>query len=175
MEKKIAVIGGTDHGKTTFIKAVAEVFGTQVKNCSGDDFNIGRTETEIEFKGKKYLFFDYPAINDYEENIDGTEDAAVWVVDSCEGPMFGSREMLALCIERGIENYLLFMNKSDLVEDEEIVELCEAETREVMDEEGLFSDDYPSVSGSAKKAHWDPESEWGYDILEVVKNIAAMG
>ena len=174
MGKKVAVIGGAEHGKPTFIKALGSVFGGDADVIPDDEFRIGKTEAEIEYKGENYVFFEYNSFEGFEENISGTEDAAVMVTDACEGPMFGARELLRLCVERGIENYVIFMNKCDIVNDDELVELCLADTREVFDEEGVFSDDVPAVCGCAKRADWYPESEDGYVMYEVMEALSKL-
>ena len=168
MSKKIAVIGGVTHGRTTLVAAIERIFGDEVEHPIDIDFADSKTEVTFRYGGEEYTFFDFPETEDYAENLDGTEDCAVWVIDACEGPLGGAREQLGICIEKGIENYVLFTNKCDLMDDEDLVDICEMENKEVFDEEGIFSDDVPAVRGSARKAILDPESEDGDCIRELV-------
>lgn len=171
MSKKIAVIGGIDHGRTTFIAAIKNVLEGEFTHPSDIDGMDSRFSAKVNYCGEKYEFFDFPQTEDYAENLDGTEDAAVWVIDACEGPLSGARDQLCICIEKGIENYALFINKRDLVDDDDLMEICECEIKEVFDEEGIFGDEIPTVWGSSKKALWDPDTEWGDPIRIIVDKV----
>lgn len=172
MEKKIIVIGAFEHGKTTLIAAIKSVFGGEFTHPMDIEKIDSRYSVKLNYGGEEFEFFDFPSTEDYEENIDGTETGALLVIDSCEGPLGEARKHIGICIENGIQNFAIFMNKKDLVDDDDLMEICEYETREVFDEEGIFGDDVPAVWGSAEKALWNPESMCGDCIREIVYKIS---
>ncbi len=171
MSKKIVVIGETGYGKTTLLAAIKNIFKGEFTDPKDIENIDSRYDVKLSYGGEEYEFFDFSKAEDYAENIDGTEICAVLVIDSCEGPCSSTREQIEICIEKGIVNFVIFMNKWDLIDDDYLMKVCEGETREVFDEEGIFSDDVPAVWGSAKKALSDPNSNWGYFITKLVEKV----
>ncbi len=167
--KKIAVMGHIDHGKTTLVSAISAVFGTERINCSGNPLEISRTETKISLGGEDYLFFDYPGDYDYEENLDGTEDGAVLVVAATDGPMPGTTKAVKLCEKLGIKNIVVFLNSCDLVDDDEIVDLIEYDTEDLLAEYGF--DACVFIRGSAYYADMCSE-KWIPSIKKLVEAVA---
>ena len=123
--KNIVVAGHIDHGKTTLISALSNVFKSQRINYSENPMQISRTETKITFSGESYLFFDYPGDTDYKNNLNGSEDAAILVIAATDGPMPGTKKAIQLCKELGIKKIIVFLNNCDMVDDEELVDLIE--------------------------------------------------
>lgn len=167
--KKIAVMGHIDHGKTTLVSAISAVFGTEKINCSGNPLEISRTETKISLDGEEYLFFDYPGDYDYEENLDGTEDGAVLVVTATDGPMPGTTKAVKLCEKLGIKNIVVFLNSCDLVDDDEIVDLIEYDTEDLLAEYGF--DGCGFIRGSAYYADMCSE-KWISSIKKLIEAVA---
>ena len=167
--KKIAVIGNICHGKTTLISAISFVFGTERINCSGNPRDIFRTETKVEFDGEEYLFFDYPDIEDFEKNLDGTEDGAVLVVAATEGPMPGTEESVELCRNLGIEKIVVFLNNCDQVSDDDLVDFIEYDVEDLLSEQGF--EDCRFIRGSAYYADMHSE-KWDRPIKELVEAVA---
>ncbi len=167
--KKIAVMGHIDHGKTTLISAISNAFKSERVNCSGNLTEILRTETKINFSGEEYLFFDYPGDYDYEKNLTGGEDCAVLVVAATEGPMPGTEKAVELCENLGIKNIVVFMNSCDLVDDDEIIDLIEYDTEELLSEHGF--EGLRFIRGSAYYAEMCFE-KWLQPIKDLVKAVA---
>lgn len=173
MAKKIVIIGASGHGKTTLIASIKSVLGGKFTNPAEIEKINSRYSVKFRCGGEEFEFFDFPNAEDYAGNIDGTEDGAVLVIDSCEGPLGEAREHIEICIENGIENFIIFMNKKDLMDDDDLMKTCEIETREVFDEEGIFSDDIPAVWGSAEKALCSPNSFWGDSVKELIFKVSS--
>ena len=165
--KKIAVMGHIDHGKTTLVSAISRIFDGEKRNVSEDPEMVLRTEAEIEFGAESYLLFDYPADEDYEENLDGTEDGAVLVVASTDGPMSGTEKAVRICKKLGIKITAVFMSLFDLLDDEELVELVEMDVQDLLSENG-FDPEVPFIRGSAKMAEMG-YSGWENKIAELVE------
>ncbi|MCT4597385.1 MAG: elongation factor Tu, partial [Vallitalea sp.] len=115
-----------------------------------------------------------PGHADYVKNmITGAAqmDGAILVVSAADGPMPQTREHILLSGQVGVEYIVVFMNKCDMVDDEELLELVEMEIRELLSEYDFPGDDIPIVMGSALKALEDPSSEWGDKILDLMKEV----
>jgi len=167
--KKIAVMGHIDHGKTTLVSAISFVFKSERINCSGNPLEILRTETKVAFGGEDYLFFDYPGDYDFEKNLDGTEAGAVLVVAATDGPMPGTEKAIELCKKLGIKNLVVFLNSCDLVGDDEIIDLIEYDTEDILSEQGFENCRF--IRGSAYYASAASE-KWISPIKELVEAVA---
>ena len=146
----IGTIGHVDHGKTTLTAAI--------------------TKTEYESKKRHYAHVDCPGHADYVKNmITGAAqmDGAILVVAATDGVMAQTKEHILLSRQVGVPYIVVFMNKCDMVDDEELLELVEMEIRELLNEYEFPGDDTPVIRGSALKALEDPNSEWGDKILEL--------
>ncbi|MCQ5191998.1 GTP-binding protein, partial [Eubacterium callanderi] len=100
-------------------------------------------------------------------------DGAILVVSAADGPMPQTREHILLSRQVGVPYIIVFLNKADMVDDEELLELVEMEVRELLDEYEFPGDDTPIVIGSALKALEDPDGEWGDKIVELMKEVDA--
>lgn len=170
----IGTIGHVDHGKTTLTAAITKVladegFGKaqdfgEIDNAPEEKergITINTAHVEYESKNRHYAHMDAPGHADYVKNmITGAAqmDGAILVVAATDGPMPQTREHILLARQVGVEYIVVFLNKVDLVEDEELVELVEMEVRDLLSEFGYPGDDIPVVRGSALKAlEGDPE------------------
>ena len=164
MSKKIAVIGGIDHGKTMLISAIGCVFGTEVRSFYKDECTVLRTETKVDYNGEEYLFFDYFEDEDYEENLTGNEDGAILVISGAYGPTYGTEEAIKLCEKLGIKIAAVFMSMCDMVDDEELIELTEFDVRDMLEENGI--EDYEIIEGSARRA-----AIYGEEDSDIIKKL----
>ena len=183
----IGTIGHVDHGKTTLTAAI-----TKVLNLEGDaDFvdyanidsapeerargiTINTAHVEYETDKRHYAHVDCPGHADYVKNmITGAAqmDAAILVVAATDGVMAQTREHILLARQVGVPYVVVFMNKCDMVDDPELLELVDMEIRELLNEYDFPGDDTPIIQGSALKALEDPNSEWGDKILELMHTI----
>ena len=183
----IGTIGHVDHGKTTLTAAI-----TKVLNLEGDaDFvdyanidkapeerergiTINTAHVEYETDKRHYAHVDCPGHADYVKNmITGAAqmDGAILVVSAADGPMPQTREHILLSRQVGVPYIVVFLNKCDMVDDEELLELVEMEVRELLNEYDFPGDDTPIIRGSALKALEDPASEWGDRIIELFEQI----
>ena len=183
----IGTIGHVDHGKTTLTAAI-----TKVLNLEGDaDFvdyanidkapeerergiTINTAHVEYETDKRHYAHVDCPGHADYVKNmITGAAqmDAGILVVAATDGVMAQTREHILLARQVGVPYIVVFMNKCDMVDDPELLELVDMEIRELLNEYGFPGDDTPIIQGSALKALEDPNSEWGDKILELMHTI----
>ena len=183
----IGTIGHVDHGKTTLTAAI-----TKVLNLEGDaDFvdyanidkapeerergiTINTAHVEYETEKRHYAHVDCPGHADYVKNmITGAAqmDGAILVVSAADGPMPQTREHILLSRQVGVPYIVVFMNKCDMVDDPELLELVDMEIRELLNEYDFPGDDTPIIQGSALKALEDPNSEWGDKILELMHTI----
>ena len=183
----IGTIGHVDHGKTTLTAAI-----TKVLNLEGDaDFvdyanidkapeerergiTINTAHVEYETEKRHYAHVDCPGHADYVKNmITGAAqmDAGILVVAATDGVMAQTREHILLARQVGVPYIVVFMNKCDMVDDPELLELVDMEIRELLNEYGFPGDDTPIIQGSALKALEDPNSEWGDKILELMHTI----
>ncbi len=181
----IGTIGHVDHGKTTLTAAITKVLATrepsdenQIVDFANIDkapeerergITINTAHVEYETKARHYAHVDCPGHADYVKNmITGAAqmDGAILVVAATDGVMAQTREHVLLARQVGVPAMVVFLNKCDMVDDDELIELVEMEVTELLDEYG-FSDT-PIVRGSALKALEDPNGPWGDKIMELL-------
>ena len=182
----IGTIGHVDHGKTTLTAAITKVLSERVSGNDAVDFEnidkapeerergitISTAHVEYETENRHYAHVDCPGHADYVKNmITGAAqmDGAILVVAATDGVMAQTREHILLSRQVGVPYIVVFLNKCDMVDDEELIELVEMEVTEVL-EEYEFSD-CPIVKGSALKALEDPQGEWGDKIMELMATV----
>ena len=173
----VGTIGHVDHGKTTLTAAIATVlskkFGGEAKGYDQIDnapeekargITINTSHVEYETAKRHYAHVDCPGHADYVKNmITGAAqmDGAILVVSSADGPMPQTREHILLARQVGVPYIIVFMNKADMVDDAELLELVEMEVRELMSKYEFPGDDLPIIKGSALKALEGDTSEIG--------------
>ncbi len=173
----VGTIGHVDHGKTTLTAALtlvlAKEFGGEVKNFNEIDnapeerergITISTAHVEYETANRHYAHVDCPGHADYVKNmITGAAqmDGAVLVCSAADGPMPQTREHILLSRQVGVPYIIVYMNKADMVDDEELLELVEMEIRELLDSYEFPGDDTPIIIGSALKALEGDESDMG--------------
>ncbi|MBS6517823.1 MAG: elongation factor Tu [Clostridium sp.] len=184
----IGTIGHVDHGKTTTTAAITKVLSVRVAGNTATDFEnidkapeerergitISTSHVEYETEKRHYAHVDCPGHADYVKNmITGAAqmDGAILVVAATDGVMAQTREHILLSRQVGVPYIVVFMNKCDMVEDEELLELVEMEIRELLNEYEFPGDDTPIVQGSALKALEDPNGEWGDKIMELMDAV----
>ncbi|MBE6065088.1 elongation factor Tu [Clostridium cochlearium] len=171
----IGTIGHVDHGKTTLTAAITTILGHKgfAKAFKYDEIDkapeekergitISTSHVEYETENRHYAHVDCPGHADYVKNmITGAAqmDGAILVVSAADGPMPQTREHILLASRVGVEYIVVFLNKADQVDDEELIELVEMEVRELMNEYGFPGDDAPIVVGSALKALENPDDD----------------
>ena len=181
----IGTIGHVDHGKTTLTAAI-----TKVLNLEGDaDFvdyanidkapeerergiTINTAHVEYETEKRHYAHVDCPGHADYVKNmITGAAqmDGAILVVAATDGVMAQTKEHILLSRQVGVPYIVVFLNKCDMVDDEELIELVEMEVTEQLEEYDFH--DCPIIKGSALKALEDPNGEWGDKIMELMDTV----
>ena len=182
----IGTIGHVDHGKTTLTAAITKVLAERVAGNEKVDFeNIDKAPEErergitistahVEYQTEKrhYAHVDCPGHADYVKNmITGAAqmDGAILVVAATDGVMAQTKEHILLSRQVGVPYIVVFMNKCDMVDDPELLELVEMEITEQL-EEYEFTD-CPIIKGSALKALEDPSSEWGDKIMELMSTV----
>ncbi len=182
----IGTIGHVDHGKTTLTAAITKVLAERVPGNAKVDFeNIDKAPEErergitistahVEYQTEKrhYAHVDCPGHADYVKNmITGAAqmDGAILVVAATDGVMAQTKEHILLSRQVGVPYIIVFLNKCDMVDDEELIELVEMEVTEQLEEYGF--NDCPIIKGSALKALEDPNSEWGDKIMELMKTV----
>ena len=182
----IGTIGHVDHGKTTLTAAITKVLSERVAGNAKVDFeNIDKAPEErergitistahVEYQTDKrhYAHVDCPGHADYVKNmITGAAqmDGAILVVAATDGVMAQTKEHILLSRQVGVPYIVVFMNKCDMVDDPELLELVEMEITEQL-EEYEFTD-CPIIKGSALKALEDPNSEWGDKIMELMSTV----
>jgi elongation factor Tu len=182
----IGTIGHVDHGKTTLTAAITKVLSERVAGNTATDFEnidkapeerergitISTAHVEYETEKRHYAHVDCPGHADYVKNmITGAAqmDGAILVVAATDGVMAQTKEHILLSRQVGVPYIVVFMNKCDMVDDEELLELVEMEITEQLEEYGF--NDCPIVKGSALKALEDPSSEWGDKIMELMDTI----
>ena len=184
----VGTIGHVDHGKTTLTaaltKVMAEAQGGEVKAFDQIDnapeerargITIATSHVEYESANRHYAHVDCPGHADYVKNmITGAAqmDGAILVVSAADGPMPQTREHILLSRQVGVPYVLVFMNKADMVDDAELIELVEMEIRELLDAYEFPGDDTPIIVGSALKALEGDTSEVG--VPSVLKLVEAM-
>ncbi len=184
----IGTIGHVDHGKTTLTAAITKTLSQRVDGNDAVDFaNIDKAPEErergitistahVEYSTSKrhYAHVDCPGHADYVKNmITGAAqmDGAILVVAATDGVMAQTKEHILLSRQVGVPYIVVFMNKCDMVDDEEMLELVEMEIRELLDEYQFPGDDTPVIRGSALKALEDPSGEWGDKIMELMDAV----
>ena len=183
----IGTIGHVDHGKTTTTAAITKYLSLlgQAKYEAYDQIDgapeerargitINTAHVEYETANRHYAHVDCPGHADYVKNmITGAAqmDGAILVVSATDGPMPQTREHILLSRQVGVPYIVVFLNKCDMVDDQELLELVEMEIRELLDEYEFPGDDTPIIRGSALKALEDPTSEWGDKIVELFEII----
>jgi len=186
----VGTIGHVDHGKTTLTAAMTKVlaakYGGEVKAFDQIDnapeerargITIATAHVEYQSEGRHYAHVDCPGHADYVKNmVTGAAqmDGAILVVSAADGPMPQTREHILLARQVGVPYVVVYMNKADMVaeEDEELLELVEMEVRELLSQYDFPGDDAPVIKGSALKALEGDESEIGtQSIFELVKAL----
>ena len=184
----IGTIGHVDHGKTTLTAAITKTLAARVAGNAAVDFEnidkapeerergitISTAHVEYETEKRHYAHVDCPGHADYVKNmITGAAqmDGAILVVAATDGVMAQTREHILLSRQVGVPYIVVFMNKCDMVDDEELLELVEMEIRELLDEYEFPGDDTPIIQGSALKALEDPNGEWGDKIMELMDAV----
>ena len=184
----IGTIGHVDHGKTTLTAAITKTLHERYKIGEAVAFEnidkapeerergitISTAHVEYETPNRHYAHVDCPGHADYVKNmITGAAqmDGAILVVAATDGPMAQTREHILLSRQVGVPYIVVFMNKCDMVEDEELLDLVEMEIRELLNEYEFPGDDIPIIRGSAYQALQDPNGPWGDKILELFEAI----
>ena len=183
----IGTIGHVDHGKTTLTAAITSVLavrqgGTAVAFDQIDKapeekergITISTAHIEYETAKRHYAHVDCPGHADYVKNmITGAAqmDGAILVVAATDGVMAQTREHVLLARQVGVPYIVVFLNKCDMVDDEELIELVEMEVRDLLNEYEFPGDDLPVIKGSALKALEDPNSEWADNIMELMDAV----
>jgi elongation factor Tu len=178
----VGTIGHVDHGKTTLTAAISAVlsktYGGEARNFAQIDnapeerergITINTSHIEYDTPARHYAHVDCPGHADYVKNmITGSAqmDGAILVVAATDGPMPQTREHILLSRQVGVPFIIVFMNKCDMVDDEELLELVEMEVRELLSEYDFPGDDLPVIQGSALKA-LEGQAEWEAKIIEL--------
>ncbi|MDC0076057.1 elongation factor Tu [Gammaproteobacteria bacterium] len=179
----VGTIGHVDHGKTTLTAAItkvqAEALGGDAIAFDGIDnapeekergITISTSHVEYDSEDRHYAHVDCPGHADYIKNmITGAAqmDGAILVVNAADGPMPQTREHILLARQVGVPHIVVFLNKADMVDDEELIELVEMEVRELLSEYDFPGDDTPVIVGSALKA-LEGDAEYTAKITELV-------
>ena len=184
----IGTIGHVDHGKTTLTAAITKTLNTRLGTGEAVAFDmidkapeerergitISTAHVEYETEHRHYAHVDCPGHADYVKNmITGAAqmDGAILVVAATDGVMAQTKEHILLSRQVGVPYIVVFMNKCDMVDDPELLELVEMEIRDLLNEYEFPGDDTPIIQGSALKALEDPSSEWGDKILELMEAV----
>src|SRR5699024_9484540 len=177
----IGTLGHVDHGKTTLTAAIITVMyktqGTegamaydQIDGASEErerGITIATSHVEYETDNRHYAHVDCTGNADYVKNMitgDAQVDGSILLVSAADGPMSQTREHILLSRNVGVPAFVVFLNKVDMVDDEELLELVEMEVRELLDEYDFPGDDVPVISGSALKA-LEGEEEYEQKIV----------
>jgi elongation factor Tu len=176
-------IGHVDHGKTTLTAAITKYFGKKAVRYDEIDkapeekergITINSAHVEYETENRHYAHVDCPGHADYVKNmITGAAqmDGAILVVSAVDGPMPQTREHILLAKQVGIATLVIFLNKVDMVEDEELLELVEMEVRELLSKYGFDGDAAKVVKGSALKALTEEGSEVGEKAIRELMKV----
>ena len=184
----IGTIGHVDHGKTTLTAAITKTLAARVAGNSAVDFEnidkapeerergitISTAHVEYETEKRHYAHVDCPGHADYVKNmITGAAqmDGAILVVAATDGVMAQTKEHILLSRQVGVPYIVVFMNKCDMVDDAELLELVEMDIRDLLNEYGFPGDETPIIQGSALKALEDPNGEWGDKIMELMDAV----
>ncbi len=182
----VGTLGHVDHGKTTLTAAITNVLakanGGQAQAYDEIDkapeekergITISTSHVEYETEKRHYAHVDCPGHADYVKNmITGAAqmDGAILVVSATDGPMPQTREHILLARQLGVPHFVVFLNKCDMVDDEELIDLVEMEVRELLSENGYDGDDAPVIRGSALKA-LEGQPEWEEKVLELMNAV----
>jgi elongation factor Tu len=182
----VGTIGHIDHGKTTLTAAITKVlsekYGGQARSFEEIDnapeekargITIATSHVEYETENRHYAHVDCPGHADYVKNmITGAAqmDGAILVVSAADGPMPQTREHILLARQVGVPYIVVFLNKADMVDDEELLELVEVEVRDLLNEYDFPGDDVPFVIGSALKA-LDGDEEYVQKIVDLGEQL----
>jgi len=182
----VGTIGHVDHGKTTLTAALtkvcADTFGGEAVAFEGIDnapeekergITIATSHVEYSSDQRHYAHVDCPGHADYVKNmITGAAqmDGAILVVSAADGPMPQTREHILLAKQVGVPNIVVYLNKADMVDDEELLELVEMEVRELLDKYDFPGDDTPIIRGSALKA-LEGDAKYVESVVELVKSL----
>src|SRR5881275_2834740 len=183
----VGTIGHIDHGKTTLTAAITKVLAESGGNTVVRDFasidnapeerqrgiTINTSHVEYETPNRHYAHVDCPGHADYVKNmITGAAqmDGAILVVSAADGPMPQTREHILLARQVGVPYIVVFLNKADMVDDEELLELVEVEVRDLLSEYEFPGDDIPFVTGSALKA-LEGDEEYTAKIIELAEQL----
>jgi len=184
----IGTIGHVDHGKTTLTAAITRVLHERLGTGEAVAFDnidkapeerergitISTAHVEYETENRHYAHVDCPGHADYVKNmITGAAqmDGAILVCSAADGPMPQTREHILLSRQVGVPEIVVFMNKADMVDDDELLELVEMEIRDLLSEYEYDGDEAAVVIGSALKALEDPSSKWGDGIMELMAAV----
>ena len=186
----IGTIGHIDHGKTTLTAAISKVLATKMPTQTNQivDFDnidkapeerergitINTAHIEYETEARHYAHVDCPGHADYVKNmITGAAqmDGAILVVAATDGPMPQTREHILLSRQVGVPYIIVFLNKCDMVDDEELLDLVEMEVRELLDFYDFPGDDTPIIRGSALMALQDPNGPWADKVMELLAAV----
>ena len=184
----IGTIGHVDHGKTTLTAAITKVL-SETEGCKADftafenidkapeerqrGITISVSHVEYETWERHYAHVDCPGHADYVKNmISGAAqmDGAILVIAATDGPMAQTREHILLARQVGVPYIVVFRNKCDMVDDEELIDLVEMETRELLSEYEFPGDDLPIIRGSALGA-LNGEQKWVDSVVELMKAV----
>ena len=185
----IGTIGHVDHGKTTLTAAITKVL-SETEGCKADftafdqidkapeerqrGITITVAHVEYETAERHYAHVDCPGHADYIKNmISGAAqmDGAILVIAATDGPMAQTREHILLARQVGVPYIIVFLNKCDMVDDEELIDLVEMETRDLLSEYDFPGDDLPIIRGSALKALEGDQGQWRDAILELMHQV----
>ncbi len=186
----IGTIGHVDHGKTTLTAAITMVLNKRFGSgtiMSYDNIDkapeerergitISTSHVEYETQNRHYAHVDCPGHADYVKNmITGAAqmDGAILVVSAADGPMPQTREHILLSRQVGVPKIVVFLNKQDMVDDEELIELVEMEVRELLSEYEFDGDNTPITVGSALRAIEEPDGPWGDKIVALMETVDA--
>ncbi len=184
----IGTIGHVDHGKTTLTAAITKVL-SETEGCKADftafenidkapeererGITISVAHVEYETQNRHYAHVDCPGHADYIKNmISGAAqmDGAILVIAATDGPMAQTREHILLARQVGVPYIVVFLNKCDMVDDEELIDLVEMETRELLSEYDFPGDDIPVIRGSALGA-LNGEEKWMDSVRELMAAV----
>ena len=187
----VGTIGHVDHGKTTLTAAILHIlhakgdgYGASEKNVDQIDnapeekargITIALSHSEYETPSRHYAHIDAPGHADYIKNmITGAAqmDGAVLVVAATDGVMPQTREHILLARQVGVPKIVVFLNKCDMVDDKDLIDLVEEEVRELLNTQEFDGDNAPVIRGSALKAlNEAPDGEWGSKIIELANQL----
>jgi len=183
----VGTIGHVDHGKTTLTSAITKYLSNKgmAKAKAFDEIDAAPEEkargitiaiahVEYETDKRHYAHIDCPGHADYVKNMvigAAQMDGAILVVSAADGPMPQTREHILLARQVNVPAVVVYLNKCDMVEDKELIELVEVETRDLLNKYEFPGDKIPIIKGSALKAMEDPNGEYGKSIAELMEAV----